>query len=176
MFDLSSDEKIVLKVHRHKLVLVFKSFFLILFILLPPVLFWFGGQVGAIKGNQLALFLSVYSAILLIGWMIFFIIWTDYYLDVLIVTDKRIIDIEQRGFFKREVSTVRLESIEDITINVSGVVATFLDYGTLKLQTAAENREFIIYDVPHPNKVKSTIYELQNKQIQAPKSVKIAQP
>ena len=176
MFDLSSDEKIVLKVHRHKLVLVFKSFFLILFILLPPVLFWFGGQTGAIKSNQLALFLSVYSAILLIGWMIFFIIWTDYYLDVLIVTDKRIIDIEQRGFFKREVSTVRLESIEDITINVSGVVATFLDYGTLKLQTAAENREFIIYDVPHPNKVKSTIYELQNKQIQAPKSVKIAQP
>ncbi len=174
MFDLSSDEKIVLKVHRHKLVLVFKSFFLILFVLLPPVLFWFGGQAGVIKGNQPALFLSVYSAVLLIGWMIFFIIWTDYYLDVLIVTDKRIIDIEQRGFFKREVSTVRLESIEDITINVSGVVATFLDYGTLKLQTAAENREFIIYDVPHPNQIKSTIYELQNKQIQAPKSVKLA--
>lgn len=173
MFDLSSDEKVVLKVHRHKLVLVFKSFFLILFVLLPPLLFWSVGQVGPIKGNELALFLSVYSAILLIGWMIFFIIWTDYYLDVLIVTDKRIIDIEQRGFFKREVSTVRLESIEDITINVSGVVATFLDYGTLKLQTAAENREFIIYDVPHPNQIKSTIYELQNKQIQAPKSVKM---
>ncbi len=176
MFDLSSDEKVVLKVHRHKLVLVFKSFFLVLFVLLPPVLFWFGGRASLIKGNELALFSSVYSAILLIGWMVFFIIWTDYYLDVLIVTDKRIIDIEQRGFFKREVSTVRLESIEDITINVSGVVATFLDYGTLKLQTAAENREFIINDIPHPNQVKSTIFELQNTQIASPKSVKIAQP
>ena len=173
MLDLSSDEKIVLKVHRHKLVLVFKSFFLILFVLLPPLFFWFSGQIGAIKGNELALFSSVYSAILLIGWMIFFIIWTDYYLDVMIVTDKRIIDIEQRGFFKREVSTVRLESIEDITINVSGVLATFLDYGTLKIQTAAENREFIINDVPHPNQVKSTIFELQNTQIAAPKSVKM---
>lgn len=173
MLDLSSDEKVVVKVHRHKLVLIFKSFFLILFVLLPPVFFWFGGQIGTIKGNELALFLSVYSAILLIGWIIFFIIWTDYYLDVLIVTDKRIIDIEQKGFFKREVSTVRLESIEDITINVSGVLATFLDYGTLKLQTAAENREFIIHDVPHPNQIKSTIFELQNKQIQSPKSVKM---
>lgn len=175
MLDLSSDEKIVLKVHRHKLVLILKSTFLVLFILLPPVLFWFSGQVGAIKGNELALFLSVYSGILLIGWIIFFITWTDYYLDVLIVTDKRIIDVEQRGFFKREVSTVRLESIEDITINVSGVLATFLDYGTLKLQTAAENREFIIHDVPNPNQVKSTIFELQNKQIAAPKSVKVVE-
>lgn len=175
MFDLSLDEKIVLKVHRHKLVLIFKSFFLILFVLLPPVLFWFSRQAGTVKGNELALFLSIYSAILLIGWMIFFIIWTDYYLDVLVVTDKRIVDIEQRGFFKREVSTVRLESIEDITINVSGVLATFLDYGTLKLQTAAENREFIIYDVPHPNQIKSTIFELQNKKIETPKSVKMVE-
>lgn len=174
MPDLSSDENIVLKVHRHKLVLIFKSSFLILFVLLPPLFFWFGGQAVTIKGNELALFSSLYSAILLIGWMIFFIIWTDYYLDVLIVTDKRIIDIEQRGFFKREVSTVRLESIEDITINVSGMLATFLDYGMLKIQTAAENREFIIYDLPHPNQIKSTIYELQNKQLEEPKSVKLA--
>lgn len=175
MFDLGLDEKIVLKVHRHVLVLFFRSAFLILFVLLPPLLFWFGSQVGAIKGNEMALFLSIYSAILLIGWIVFFIIWTDYYLDVLIVTDKRIIDVEQRGFFKREVSTVRLESIEDITINVSGVLATFLDYGTLKLQTAAENREFIIYDIPHPNQVKSTIFELQNKKIETPKSVKMVE-
>lgn len=173
MFDLSSDEKIVLKVHRHILVLFFRSAFLMLFIILPPLLFWLGGQAGVIGTNELALFLSIYSAVLLIGWIIFFIIWTDYYLDVMIVTDKRLVDIEQRGFFKREVSTVRLESIEDITINVSGVVATFLNYGTLKIQTAAENREFIIHDVPNPNQVKSIIYELQNKQIELPRSVKM---
>jgi len=119
------------------------------------------------------LFLGIYSAILLIAWIIFFIIWTNYYLDVLLVTDKRIIDVEQRGFFSREISTVRLENIEDITINVSGVLATFLNYGTLKIQTAAEAREFIIHDVPEPNMVKSTIYDLHNKQAEAPKLVKV---
>ncbi len=175
MLDLTSDEKIVLKVRRHKLVLVFETFFLVFFIILPPLLFFVSEQVISISGNDTALFLSVYSGMLLIAWMIFFIIWTNYYLDVLIVTNKRIIDIEQKGFFSREVSTVRVENIEDITVSVSGILATFIDYGTLRIQTAAEAREFIIRDVPGPNKVKSTIYSLHHKEMEAPQSVKIAQ-
>ncbi|OGN09957.1 MAG: hypothetical protein A3J46_04475 [Candidatus Yanofskybacteria bacterium RIFCSPHIGHO2_02_FULL_41_11] len=173
MLDLDPSEKIILKVRCHKLVLFFESFFLIFFLVLPPILFWAGERAILIKGNNIALFLGIYSAILLIAWIIFFIIWTNYYLDVLLVTDKRIIDVEQRGFFSREISTVRLENIEDITINVSGVLATFLNYGTLKIQTAAEAREFIIHDVPEPNMVKSTIYDLHNKQAEAPKLVKV---
>lgn len=175
MLELDKDEKIVLKVRRHKLVLVFESLFLIFFLVAPPLLFWLSERAISIRGNDLALFLSIYSVILLIAWMIFFIIWTNYYLDVLIVTNERIIDIEQRGFFHRELSTVRLENIQDITVNISGVLATFLDYGTLKIQTAAESREFIIHDVPEPNKVKSTIYDLHNKQLEAPQSVKVVQ-
>ena len=175
MIDLSPDEKIVLKVRRHKLVLIFETLFLVFFVILPPLLFFVSERVVAIRGNDLALFFSVYSAILLIAWMIFFIIWTNYYLDVLIVTDKRIVDIEQKGFFYREISTVRIENIEDITVSVSGVLATFIDYGTLRIQTAAEAREFIIRDVPMPNKVKSTIYDLHNKRLEAPQSVKMVQ-
>lgn len=175
MLDINPEEKIFLKVRRHKLVLIFESFFLIFFLVLPPVLFWISEQTVAIKGNDLALFTAIYSAILLIGWMIFFIIWTNYYLDVLIVTDKRIIDVEQKGFFRREVSTVRLENIEDITVNISGILATLLDYGMLKIQTAAESREFLIHDVPKPNQVKSVIYNLHKTQVEAPKSVKVVQ-
>lgn len=175
MLDLNPDEKIVLKVRRHKLVLVFEALFLVFFIILPPMLFWLSEQTISIKGNDLALFFSVYSATLLIAWMIFFMIWTNYYLDVLIVTNERIIDIEQRGFFHRELSMVRLENIQDITVNVGGILATFLDYGTLKIQTAAEAREFIIHDVPEPSKVKSVIYGLHDKQVEAPQSVKIIQ-
>lgn len=175
MLDIEQNEKIILKVRRHKLVLVFEALFLIFFVVLPPILYIVSEITINIKGNDTALFLSVYSGVLLIGWVTFFVIWTNYYLDVLVVTDRKIIDIEQMGFFHREVSTVKLENIEDITVNISGVIATFLDYGTLKIQTAAESREFIIRDVPQPNKVKSVIFEFHNKQISAPQSVKVVQ-
>ena len=165
MLDLNPDEKIFLQVRRHKLALILESFFLLFFVVLPPLLFWLSKQVISIRGNDLAIFIAVYSAILLLAWIIFFVIWTNYYLDVLIVTDKRIIDVEQKGFFNRELATVRLENIQDITVNVGGILATFLDYGTLKIQTAAEAREFIVRDVPEPNKVKSVIYDLHNKRV-----------
>ena len=173
MLDLSPEEKIVLKVRRHKLVLFFESAFIILFILLPPAIYAVSRSWIVIKGSDDALFLASYFIILLFGWVIFFMIWTNYYLDVLIITDKRIVDIEQKGFFSRDVSTVRLENIEDITVSVSGVLATFVDFGTLKIQTAAESREFIVRNVPKPNKVKGIIYDLQHKLAEAPRPVQI---
>lgn len=176
MLDLSPQEKIVLKVRRHKLALVFETLFLGLFVVLPPILFWIGESTITINGNDLALFLSIYSAIILIAWIVFFIIWTNYYLDVLLVTNNRIIDVEQKGFFRREVAILRLDKIEDITVTVNGILATFLDYGTIRIQSAAEAREFIIRDVPEPNKVKSVIYDLYNKLVEAPQSVHVVSP
>ncbi len=171
MLDLDSSEKIILKVRRHKLALIFESIFLLFFVILPPVLYGVSEKLFVIKGNDLALFLGIYSVILLLAWVIFFIIWTNYYLDVLLVTDRRIVDIEQKGFFHREISTVRLDNVQDITVNIGGILATLLDLGTIRIQTAAEAREFIIKDVPKPNEVKSVIYDLHNKLLEAPQKV-----
>jgi len=171
MIELEPGEKIVLKVRRHKLGLIFESMFLFLFLVLPPLLFWVSERAVVIKGNDLALFVSLYSLVLLIAWMIFFVIWTRYYLDVLIITDKRIIYVDQKGFFSREVATLNLDKIQDITITISGILATFLDFGTVKIQTAGESTEFIMRDVPEPSKIKSIIYELHHKQSTPPNSI-----
>ena len=168
MFKLEPGEKIVLKVRRHKLGLIFQSMFLALFIILPPFLFWISERTVVIKGNDFALFTGVYSLVLLIAWMMFFVIWTSYYLDVLIITDKRVVDIDQKGFFSREVATLSLDKIQDITTTVSGILATFMDFGTVKIQTAGESKEFIIRDVPEPAKIKSIVYGLQHGQIVPP--------
>lgn len=162
---LEQGEKIILKVRRHKLGLVFESMFLALFVIFPPILFWASERAIVIKGNDLALFVGSYSLVLLIAWMIFFVIWTRYYLDVLIITDKRVIDIDQKGFFSREVATLGLDKVQDITITISGILATFMDFGTVKIQTAGESGEFVIRDVPEPSKIKSTIYSLQHRPI-----------
>ena len=44
----------------------------------------------------------------------------DFYLDVLVVTNDRLIDIEQIGLFARTVSEVDLCNIQDITKDLSG--------------------------------------------------------
>ncbi len=100
---------------------------------------------------------------LLAMWVGFFSAWTDYYLDVWQVTDQRIIDIEQKGFFSRDEATIRFENIQDITIDTHGFFATIFDFGDLRVQSAGERREFVIENATHPEAMKKKIQALQDR-------------
>jgi hypothetical protein len=176
MIQLEAEEKVLLTIRKHKFILFLQSSFIPFFVVGLPVVYALLYKAGytAILGNDaIYLFAFLYSGVLLLSWIVFFIFWTDYYLDILLVTNKRILDIEQKGFFNRELAIVRLEKVQDITVSVKGVLATFLDFGSLHIQTAAESREFIINDVPNPNKIRKIIYGLHSKILEKPQSVKI---
>ncbi|HBR80365.1 MAG: hypothetical protein UX09_C0051G0003 [Candidatus Uhrbacteria bacterium GW2011_GWE2_45_35] len=108
-------------------------------------------------GQALVLAISAYA---LITWLFAFLEFTDYYLDVWIVTNERIINIEQKGLFTRVASELHLTTVEDTTSEVKGMLHTFLDYGNVYVQTAGERTRFIFKNVPHPEKVKETIVRL----------------
>lgn len=102
------------------------------------------------------------SAYTLAIWLFTFLEFTDYYLDVWIVTNERIVNIEQRGLFTRVASELHLSSIEDATSEVKGMFRTFLDFGNVFIQTAGEKTRFVFKNVPHPEVVKESIVKLIN--------------
>jgi hypothetical protein len=169
MLNLGPDEKIVLKVRRHVFALIIESAFLFVWIILPPFIFYF-------VDIEKSLFVFIYSSVLLFGWLVFFKIWTDYYLDVLVITNERVVDIEQKGFFNRDIAILRLDQVEDIRVNIRGIIATFLDFGELNIQTAAESKEFVMRNIPNPNRVKSVLFDLQDKLAERPQPVHIVPP
>lgn len=67
----------------------------------------------------------------------------DYYLDVYIITNERIVNIEQNGFFKREISELHLHQIQDVSAKVNGFLPTIMHYGDVFIQTAAERENFV---------------------------------
>lgn len=159
------EEKILMVLHRHwfNILSQFVSVFLMLLLLFGsfiflPVLF---PQVSETFGSNLFYFLE--NSLFVFIWLIFFIIWIDYYFDVWIVTDQRIVNIEQKGLFGRVVSELELEKIQDITADVKGIIATFLNYGDLQVQTAAEQERFIFRNIPDPYNVKNIIMNLHKK-------------
>jgi len=103
-----------------------------------------------------------------LAWMavfiVFSLIWVDYYFDVWIITNKRIVDIQQNGLFSREVSELELEKIQDVTTEVLGIIPTFLDYGQVYIQTAGEKERFVFINVPAPYRIKDTIMNLQKQE------------
>lgn len=152
---IQDDETVLLVVRKHWLVLKLA--------MLPVVLIGFFGFVfiqiflGA-ANDALATFVN--ALWLLAVWMLLFTIWTNYFLDAWIITDKRIVDIDQRHLFNRATSTTRIERIQDARVEVRGFLATLFGYGDLRIQTAGADAEFIFIEgVPQPERIKNTIME-----------------
>lgn len=110
------------------------------------------------------LFYFAHSLFLLALWLYAALIWVDYYLDVWIVTNKRVVNVEQKGLFMRDVSELRYNKIQDITTEVKGVIPTFLNYGNVYIQTAGEQLRFLFHNVPDPYSIKGQLVELQKRQ------------
>src|SRR5690606_39334527 len=102
--------------------------------------------------------LFLYSFWLLINWMMLASIWTDHYLDVWVITSRRVININQAGFFRRQIGSYRLEQLQDLNVEINGIIETLLDFGTIHAETASGSlEEFKPRHLPHPRELKSLI-------------------
>lgn len=158
-----TNEEILYTARKHWFIFVSETVFIYILALVPAVLLvvpevfrLFLFDALRFTGSGVALFLLFWSVWLLLLWVILAMFWTDYYLDVWYVTNYRIIDVEQRGLFNRSLSSFRFDQIQDVTVDVSGLLATFVDFGTIKIRTASEET-FKFKDVSHPNFLKETI-------------------
>ncbi len=121
-----------------------------------------GGPVSIPDGYGL-FFASLWALFL---WQVLFSRWTDVYFDIWIVTNWRIIDIDQKGFFNREVATLLdLEKIEDVTVKLNSVIGNLLGYGDLQIQTGAVHREFIFPETDNPGGLEKIIRRAQEEHL-----------
>lgn len=166
MFKLLEGEFVVMERRRHWIVYVGSFVMIILLAVIVPSAIWFGIDSGTDLGSLLRDNILYFALLTLIWWFIlwifFFIVWSDNYLDLLIITNMRIIDVEQFLLFNRDVAEVRLENIEDIKAITKGFFKTILNVGDLIVQTAGENREVTITNVYEPLAVKNMISKYQN--------------
>ena len=163
--DQHADEKIMRIVHRHWFVILFQFFFILFAVVLIAGSFFlleslFPGTVKSL-GKEIVRFLE--TTFLLFIWFYAFLVWIDYYLDTWIITNERIINIEQKGLFSREISELRLENIQDVTTEVGGFLPTILNFGYVYIQTAAERERFIFEQVPDPYTIKNLAMQLSEK-------------
>jgi uncharacterized membrane protein YdbT with pleckstrin-like domain len=158
-------EQIIMVVRRHWFnvlqnllsVLIMAAFLVTSFFYLPLLFPTLSQNAGS------GLFLFGETVFAMVIWIVFFLILIDYYFDVWIVTTRRIINVEQKGLFSREVSELKLEKIQDISTEVLGVIPTFLNYGDVFIQTAGEQERFLFRRVPDPYRIKDVVMGLQKK-------------
>lgn len=161
MIKLDKNEHIILEVRKHWFYLLTEIALAIIFILLPIFILPILGAIGfEINVSSISLTFFIYFIWVLFMWLTIFIFWTNYYLDVWIITTDKIYDIEQHGLFKREVSILHYEKIQDITYEINGLVYSVLNLGDLHVQTAGTERNFTIKGIKDPAYVQRKLNEI----------------
>ena len=156
------NEEISRIIHRHWFnilthffaILVF-SFLLIGGLLAFPLLF-----PEMFDAKNARFFLFVENSFFILIWLFGFLLWIDYYFDIWIITNERIVNIEQKGLFVRHISELNFSRIQDVTAEVEGILPTILNYGDVLVQTAGEEGRFIFRQVPDPYAIKDAVMKL----------------
>jgi hypothetical protein len=93
-------------------------------------------------------------------WLFFFSMIIDYYLDIWVVTNDRLIAVQQQGLFSRTISEMDLWLVQDVTSEVKGIGATIFGYGKLALETAGKEERFVFGSAANPSHVRQHILAL----------------
>jgi predicted membrane protein len=154
-----TNEIVVLVLRRHKFTVLFPIGFILLFALIP-VLVWqyLSSQITAM--GLASLFFFAASLFYLLVWTHLFYLLTIYGLNTVIVTDKRIIENEQHAFFHRKVSELHTNRVQDVSARTHGFLETFIGFGDIVVQTAASEREFVFHRIGNPEQVKDAIMKV----------------
>jgi len=88
-----------------------------------------------------------------------------YFMDRLVVTNKRIVHIEWKNLFDVEESGAEFKEIQDIETTEPGILShiPLFDYGKFILETAATKTAIVFINATDPEGIKHFIYQLQRK-------------
>jgi len=143
-FDGQRDGEELLFVFRRHVIAMRKGFYMLLIpfaISAIPPLIW--------QTNLELFFLPIAGLILgLILFSYHFIMW---YFTVYIVTNQRIRQVTQRGFFGKDVVELRLSKIQNISYNIRGFSGEIFGFGTIIIQTVVG--DLVINKVEHPDRI-----------------------
>jgi len=105
--------------------------------------------------------LNCFMAVFLLSFIWFNLL--NWYFNVGIVTNRRVIDIDFYAVLYREITVARLDKIQDITVKSGGYFEAFFNYGTIFIQTAGTEANIEFADIPRPAEVVQMIEKLLTK-------------
>lgn len=157
---LQKDENYIKNVHHHPVVFILRA--LKIAIVSLPFYLVAAFFSGVLSGMQM--FLAYLGIFTMFGLIMFYDLIL-FYLDRLIITNRRIVHIDWKSIFNRTEHEAELVDIQDIATEEAGIFSAIpiFDFGTFRLETASTKTTIIFKDAPDPEGIKNFIYHLNLK-------------
>jgi uncharacterized membrane protein YdbT with pleckstrin-like domain len=146
---LRPSEEIRLVLRRHWIIFVPIVAFFLAMLFLWALVISYRDSIGVVIGGTQAI-----DIMLVLFWCVVFLIlyvqWTNAELDMFIITNQRIIGLEQIAFLNRLISECAIDKVQEVNSQTKGLFENILNFGSIKIHTASEESEFIMPYVADP--------------------------
>lgn len=153
--ELKEGEKVIKIVHKHWGSFVLPAIKIFLAFSIPFFLsaFLFSNSIGLIIFVIVFIGAATYTLHL----------WMNWYFDLFVLTNQRLINIDQKGIFTREVSEATYMNVQGATYELSGLFAMLFNYGTVKIQAIGIKDLVKIESAEDPKRLQELILEIKDK-------------
>lgn len=169
-FTLSQNEQVILMARRHWFFVAIAMLKPILLSLLPWVAAFALAFFDLSMANQQT-FAALFWYFSWLFWFLCFcwgiLIWVDWYLDLWVLTNQKIIDIQQMGLFKRLVMTYAINNIQGVAIKTGGPLATFFKYGNAEVKIAGQANAVVFREIPNAALVQDKILQAHQEYLKS---------
>jgi uncharacterized membrane protein YdbT with pleckstrin-like domain len=149
-FKLSENERIIKVVYHHPEIIAPNLALCFLILLLNFFLMYFFFLQG------LWGMIVFFVALALVGFYVFRLFFL-YRTNKFILTNRRLVDFEQTGLFKKNITSLDYVKIDGVEVVVRGVLANIFKYGNLRLIIKNNGRPLELYKIAHPLAVQQII-------------------
>jgi uncharacterized membrane protein YdbT with pleckstrin-like domain len=129
--NLKEGETLKIAIRRHWIVYVFVALYALVWVIISAstfITFW------------LEFFTTMLNIVFWLFYSIFlYIEWLNHELDLYIVTNNRVIWVEQISWMNRNTRECNLWQVQEVSSKTKGIFANIFNYGTLSIQTAGAN-------------------------------------
>lgn len=151
---LRDDEEVLLIVRRSPVIYLWSWFFSCVCIIAS---FFFMFPLLRLGGWGLLLFFVLLFA----GLFLLFRVIRLLRLNLLVLTNQRIIDIDQQALFHRVVSETGYEAIQELSFMIHGILGTAFHIGTLVIHTEGSRADIAVSGIKDPHKLQEIISKIK---------------
>lgn len=163
MITHTEGERVIARFRKHWAILVHDTIGTFLLTTIPFLVWIIASSIGILPFLQPipAAWVELTLALwFLLIWITLAVLWTNYYLDIWVITNRRIINVEQVSLFHRRAAVWNMDRVQNIATQVTSVLQTLLGFGTIEVHTAGRPGEGAKMEgIPRPDVVRTIILD-----------------
>ncbi len=154
------EEGVLLVAHKHPAGFVLDVVVLGIPAILLAILWYLSAGDGVVLHRVFTLLLPL---CLLVIWMTLLLLWTNYYLDMLVVTDRRIFYASQYSLSDRSIKEWSIHDVRHVGIRISDMLGSFFTYGAVELDMEGESEPLVFERLPNPEYIAAIIMKQDDR-------------